>query len=193
MQLNERVKNYSRAQSNISVGLLTVQSYFLFRVTFFRFYQVVSLVKLALYCLLLVYRTHFVPRCVLLQCWLDWRILDVLMLNLVQIKLLRAKHRTRSSNTRPSDEDLSWDLVVLHCENTDQSSCTAKTSFAVYSDCACAWLCEVLLTSFNKTVDDVLGRHRTVDKNQVLMLNPFVCESSAVVFGIVEPHNFGDF
>ena len=170
---------------------MTLKSYFLFRVALLGLNQVVCLVDLATESLLLVDRAHFLESCVLAQ-RLDRGVGDVAVLDLTQIELLRTQDGAGSRDSVPTNEHLGRDLVVLHGVDADQGSGPAEACLAVDSDSTSAWLREVLLTTGDKAINNVLGWHRPIHKDQVLMLDSLLSEGTSVVLRVVESHDLGD-
>jgi hypothetical protein len=69
-----------------------------------------------------VLRTHLLDGVVLPQ-WLHRRVLNVLVLNLSQVKLLGTEDAAWSHDSIPTDESFGWYLEVLHSIDTNQGAC----------------------------------------------------------------------
>ena len=128
--------------------------------------------------------------CVVLAQWLYRRIHYVLVFNLAKVNLLRSQHRSRSCNSRPSDESLCTDFIVFHGVDPDQGASAAETSLTVNSNCASIRISEVLFTAFDEAVNYILGRNRAINEEEVLVLNSIFGEGILVIFGIVESDHF---
>jgi hypothetical protein len=50
----------------------------------------------------------------------------------------------------------------------------------------------VLLTALNESVDDSLGRYRTIREYKVFMLYSIICKGALVILGIVEADDLRD-
>lgn len=109
---------------------------FSFRVASLGVIQVIRLICLTIESLMLILRTfiQFLRH----QTTFLGRLMraDVVWFHLWQVKLLRTQNRARSGNANPANESLSWDLVVLHCPETDQRASSSETSLTVNCNCA---------------------------------------------------------
>lgn len=175
-----------------SAGLLSeeLSVVLLLGVALFRLNQVRGLVLLTLFGLLLVLRAHLVVFLgFILPINLNGGVHDVLVLDLAQIHLLGSEDGAWPRDSVPSDEGLSGNLVVLHGINSNEGSSAAETSLAVNSNGAGTGFGEVFLATGDEPVDDLLWRHRTVNEDQILVLNTTVDEGTRVVLRVVEAHN----
>ena len=165
-----------------------------FRVPFLCFYQVVALGIFAVDGLGLVCWAHFQVLCMAsLELLLHWRVAQVQVLDLREIKLLRPQHRSRSCNPDPADECFSTNLIMLHSIYSDKCACASEACLAVDSNCSWVWFGEVSLTRVDKLVDDGLRRRWSIHKDHVFMVDTFVDETHLVVFGLIKANNFSDF
>lgn len=81
---------------------------------------------------------------------------------------------------------------MLHGVDADQGSGPAEPCLAVDSDSSRAWLSEVLLTTSDKAINNMLGWHRSIHKDQVLVLDSFLSKGTSVVLRVVESHDLRD-
>lgn len=98
--------------------------------------------------------------------------------------LLWPEDRARSGNPDPADEVCSWELEVFHGVASYQGASTAQASLAVNSKDA-----RVTLTQLEELVHDELRWCRTIDEEQVCVVDPILCELGSVVVGFVEADN----
>jgi hypothetical protein len=137
-----------------------------------------------------VCRRHFQVGKALLLFALLGRIMYILAFYLAHVVLLGTKDRAWASDSNPANENLSWDLVVLHAVDTNESTCAAKTSLTVNSDGAVFGIGEVIFTTFDKLINNVIRRSGAVHEDKVFMLDSVLFESSLVIFGVVEANDF---
>jgi hypothetical protein len=78
---------------------------------------------------------------------------------------------------------------MLHCINTNQGACASETCLAMNSDCTSVWVREMLFTPLNELVDDILGRHRAINKKEILMFDPILSKGSRVVLMVIQTDN----
>ena len=95
-----------------------------------------------------------------------------------------SKNGTRSSQPDPSDEELSWEIVLLHGVDTYQSSCSPEPSFAVNCDCPL-----LFFTNAQELVHDGFGRACPVWKVKVMVRDSSFLELGCVVSLIIETND----
>lgn len=111
--------------------------------------------------------------------------LDVVGLHLGQVELLGAKNRSRSSYPNPADERLGRDLEMFHSPEADQSASAAESSFAVDSNSSLL-IGEMVLNYVEESLNDVVGRTRAINKEEVIVSDTLGLEVFFVVLGLIE-------
>ena len=108
-----------------------------------------------------------------------------------QIKLLRAKDRTRTRNTNPANEGLSRNLEILHSPKSNQSACSPKSSLTM--NCNGTWilLSEMLIYYLHKLFNYAVWRSRSVDEKQVVVLDSLTGEEIFVILLFIQPDHPG--
>ena len=83
---------------------------------------------------------------------------EKLGLFLHQEKLLRPQNTARASNSDPTYELLSRDLIVFHSIKSDQSACTSKTRLAMDSNSSWIRLGEMSFANVQEIIHNIFWR-----------------------------------
>lgn len=90
--------------------------------------------------------------------------MNVVWLHLREIKLLRTKDRSRSSDSNPSNEAFCWNLEVFHGPKTYESTSSSETSFAMNGDGSVIWLLEMWFNNIEEIFNNMVWRSRSINE-----------------------------
>ena len=111
---------------------------------------------------------------------------NVVWLHLRKVELLRAEDRSWSCNSNPPNKALSWDLEMLHCPKSNESSSSSKPSFAVNGNSSVVWPLKVLLYNVEKVSDNLVWRSGSVNKEKIIVSNTSVLEVLLIILFFVK-------
>lgn len=118
--------------------------------------------------------------------------MNVVWLHLGQVELLWAKDRSRSCDSDPADKAFSRDLEMLHGPQSNQGTSSAEACFAVDGDSPVIWSLEMPLNNIEEVSDDLVWRSRTVNEEEIVMLDTPVLEVHLVILLLVQSDDPGD-
>ena len=113
---------------------------------------------------------------------------NIILLHLGQVELLWTQDRARSSDSNPTDEWLSGNLVVLHGPETNERSGSTKSSFAMNSNGATIGLTKVVITDLHELFYYVIRRCRSIDEEQIVVGDCLIGEVLFIVFLLVKSY-----
>jgi hypothetical protein len=107
--------------------------------------------------------------------------------------LLWTEDGAGTGNSNPPDESFSWNLIVFHAVNTNESTGAAKACLTMDSDSSAVRLGKVLLTATDKFVNNILWWNRTVHENKILVIDFIFGKRIFIVFWVIKSNNFSHF
>lgn len=106
------------------------------------------------------------------------------LVHVVQILLLRSQNRPWPGNADPADEGGGWEAEVLHAIEPNQRACSAKTGLAVNCDSSGLVFC-----SCEELRDDLIRRCRSIDEEEVEVLDALLGELGLLILRLIETNN----
>lgn len=110
----------SELQTVIFIILVIQRGYKFGREMFFCINKIVCLILFTINCFVLIYWTVFQLLCHLFAFLLRVICFYIVRFHFWQIELLRTKNRSWTCNSYPTYECFSWNLVMLHCPQSNK-------------------------------------------------------------------------
>lgn len=101
--------------------------------------------------------------------------------------LLGAKDRARSSYPDPTNEVCCWELEMLHRINTYQRARSTQSSLAMNSNGS-----PLSFRNSQKLRNDGIIRRRTINKEQISVVDPIARKLESIVLGLIQSDHVGD-
>ena len=114
---------------------------------------------------------------------------NIIWFHLWQIELLWTKDRSWSCDSNPSYKCFCWNLKVLHCPQTNESSSSSKSSFTVNCNSSMIWSSKVVFYNSKEISNNFIRWSRTIDKEKIIMSNSFMFKMLFVVFFFVKSNH----
>lgn len=77
---------------------------------------------------------------------------------------------------------------MFHCPQTNKSTRSAESSFAVDGDSTVIWLIEMRFNDVEEFSDDVIGWIRPINEEEIIMSDTSVLKISLIILGLVQPN-----
>ena len=127
-------------------------------------YQIICLVCFSIQGLMLIDWTVVQLLCCNTS-FLGWTMsMNIVMFHLGQVELLWSQDWTRPGNSYPSNKCFSWDLIMLHCPQANESSSSTKSCFAMDSHSSMIWLMEVIFYDSQEIFNNLVRWSRSIYK-----------------------------